>query len=352
MPLSHIRIESFRCLTRVELYPHAEENYFFGSNGAGKTSLLEAIYLLGRGRSFRLRQTRRLIQHGAGGFSVYGEVVTGGYTHRLGVSVDTAGRKLRLDGHSGPAMAALAQVFPVYVIEPSVHLLIEGGPRERRRFLDWGVFHVEQGYIAAWRRYRRVLGQRNAALRAGQNANSWNAGIVEEGFTVTNARKRYVTELQTALNGLGEKLLDRPLEVSYRPGWRADLTLEEALKGSSHRDRSTGATQVGPHRAELVVNLGARGIREEVSRGQQKLAAAALVLAQVRVLAAAKGDGGVLLVDDPAAELDGAALQGLMSVLNSLPAQRIMTGLSRASLPPVHGDAVFHVEQGKILPML
>ncbi len=352
MPLHRIRIESFRCLAHVELALDSEQNYFFGPNGAGKTSFLEAIYLLGRGRSFRLRQNKRLIQYDATGLLVFGEVFTAGRMHRLGVSVDASGRQLRLDGQSGPAMSTLAQLLPVYVIEPSVHLLIEGGPRERRRFLDWGVFHVEHGYIAEWRRYRRVLSQRNAALRASQNAGSWNEGLVAAGLRVHEARLRYLAELRTALQGLGERLLGQTLEVGYRPGWRGALTFGQALGSSLARDQISGATQVGPHRAELMVSLGERGIREEISRGQQKLVAAALVLAQVRVLAAAKGHGGTLLVDDPAAELDEKALRRLMSVMSTLPAQRIVTGLKEASVPRSEGYAVFHVEQGRVLQVV
>ena len=249
-------------------------------------------------------------------------------------------------------MTALARVLPVYVIEPSVHFLIEGGPGERRRFLDWGVFHVEQGYIADWRRYRRVLGQRNAALRAGQHPRSWDKVLTAAGRQVTEARERYVGELRQSLAGLGEALLGKPLEVNYRPGWRADTTLEGALQMSRLRDEQTGATQVGPHRAELEIKLGVRGVREEISRGQQKLAAAALVLAQVRVLAGSQGHGGTLLVDDPAAELDETALGALLSVLDTLPAQRIITGLTEASLAGSETPARFHVEQGRVHPML
>ena len=352
MPLSRLRIEFFRCLTHVELALDPEQNYFFGSNGAGKTSLLEAIHVLGRGRSFRLRQNRRLIQYDAPGFTVFGEIRYSGRNRKLGISVDSGGRQLRLDGQKGPAMTALAHILPVYVIEPSVHSLIEGGPGERRRFLDWGVFHVEPDYIPAWRRYRRVLGQRNAALRAGQYPESWDRTIADSGMQVTQARERYVEELGSALAGLGEVLLGQPLELNYRPGWRADRTLRDALRQSRQRDRQTGATQVGPHRADLEIRLDARGVREEISRGQQKLVAAALVLAQVRVLAGLKGHGGTLLVDDPAAELDEAALGALMSVLDTLPAQRIITGLTEASLAGSRPPSVFHVEQGRVRPVL
>jgi DNA replication and repair protein RecF len=98
--------------------------------------------------------------------------------------------------------------------------------------------------------------------------------------------------------------------------------------------------------------MDARGVREEVSRGQQKLVAAALILAQIRVFAAGRNDGGVLLVDDPAAELDQTALTGLLAALEGLPAQLILTGLSEARLPPAHDFPVFHVEQGQVAQML
>ncbi len=352
MPLKRVRVESFRCLTEVELPLHPRRNYIFGPNGAGKTSLLEAIYLLGRGRSFRTRLNRRLIQHGQQGFSVYGELDLGGNVHRLGVGCGPNGLDLRLNGEAASGMAALAELLPIHVIEPNIHDLVEGGPRDRRRFLDWGVFHVEQGYLETWRRYRRILGQRNAALKAGSGASGWNVSLLEAGAAVDSARGRYVAELALALQGLGEDLLGYPLEVKYLRGWAEKMAFEEALEASADRDSVKGATQAGPHRGDLSVSLDARGVREEVSRGQQKLVAAGLILAQIRVFAADRGYGGVLLVDDPAAELDKHALEGLMSVLDELPAQQVITGLSEHALPAPPGYPVFHVEPGGALSML
>jgi DNA replication and repair protein RecF len=161
-----------------------------------------------------------------------------------------------------------------------------------------------------------------------------------------------VAKLALALQGLGEDLLGYPLEVKYLRGWAEKMAFEEALEASADRDSVKGATQAGPHRGDLSVSLDARGVREEVSRGQQKLVAAGLILAQIRVFAADRGYGGVLLVDDPAAELDKHALEGLMSVLDELPAQQVITGLSEHALPAPPGYPVFHVEPGGALSML
>lgn len=346
MPLRRVRIEAFRCLSGVDVELDGRRNYLYGRNGAGKTSFLEAIHLLGRGRSFRTRQNRRLIQHGASGLSVYAELEAGEATHRLGVGLDADGLKLRLDGETPRGMTALAAVLPVHVIEPTIHRLIEGGPGERRRFLDWGVFHVEPSYLDGWRRYRRILSQRNAALKQGQDARVWQSAFLEAASRVDTARLRYSKALNAALSRVSESLLGSRVEARYRSGWPKGSGLAEALLDTEKKDRSFGLTHVGPHRADLRLQLGTRGVREEASRGQQKLVAAALILAQIEVFSEAHGDGGVLLVDDPASELDAAALDALLAAVKELPAQLILTGLSDVSLPPENAARVFQIEQG------
>ncbi len=348
MPLQLVRIENFRCIELAELSLHAERSYIFGPNGAGKTSVLEAVYLLSRGRSFRSRQNRRLIRHGQPSLTVFGEVVHEGQTHRLGVQLGDEGLEARIDGAKAGGVAALARRLPAYVIEPNIHQLIEGGPSMRRRFLDWGVFHVEQGFLEAWRRFRRVLGQRNSALKQGMATASWDPAFLEAGNAVDTARERYVEALSGVVAEVGQDLTGRPVRLSYRRGWARGSTLESALEASRDRDRSRGATQVGPHRADLKITMDDHGVREEASRGQQKLVAAALIVSQVRVFAKRSGADGILLVDDPAAELDAGAFTSLMGVLETLPAQLVLTGLSQAALPPVSGFPVFHVERGKV----
>ena len=352
MPLNLIRIEGLRCLTEIEFSPHLKRTYFFGPNGAGKTSLLEAAYILGRGRSFRTRHSRRLIQHGQERFSIYGEFSLNERVHRLGVGLGTEGLESRLDSEPAVGISSLAKIMPVHVIDPNIHRLIEGGPGDRRRFLDWGVFHVEPGYLEVWRRYRRALSQRNAALKLGRASDVWNTGLLEAGKKVDLARKLYLGELVAALKGLGEELLGSPLEISYRPGWPEGLDFCQALDASNNRDLTNGTTHVGPHRADFLVKLSSRSVKEEVSRGQQKLVAAGLVLAQIKAFAAKNKNGGLLLVDDPAAELDASSLKALLSSLDKLPAQQIITGLSESILPPETGYPVFHVEQGQVMKMV
>jgi DNA replication and repair protein RecF len=350
--LNRVRIESLRCLERAQLELHPERTYIFGPNGAGKTSLLEGMFVLGRGRSFRTRQTRRLVRRGTSGFSVYGEIRgPEGVVERLGVAFEAGRLEKRLNGKDPGGMAALTAALPVHAIDPGSHGLVEGGPSERRRFIDWGVFHVEHTYLAEWKAYRRVLSQRNAALKARARLDelrTWTAALVEAGVAVDRRRDAYVARLGRCAAGLGQSLLDQPLRLKYRPGWPEGQTLESALIATEGRDRVTGLTDLGPHRADLVVRLDDRRVQDEASRGQQKLTAAALVLAQVAVELADRPGRGLLLVDDPAAELDDRAVARLLAALRDLPVQLVLTGLTTSQLAPERGFPVFHVERGEI----
>jgi DNA replication and repair protein RecF len=350
LALRRVRITDLRCLIEVELALDPTRNYLYGANGAGKTSVLEAIFLLGRGRSFRTRQIRRLVRHGRPGLAVYGEVEEGERLRRIGVGFREGRLEKKIDGEPAAGTAALVEILPVHTIDPSVHDLIQGGPSERRRFLDWGVFHVEHGYLDAWRRYRRVLGQRNAVLKKGGRPSelaTWTAALAEAGELVDQQRASYVGHLQPELAERGAAILGRPLTFVYHRGWPADVPFAAALGAGESRDRVLGNTELGPHRADLEILQDAEPVHGQASRGQQKLAAASLILAQVNVFGRIRGRS-VLLVDDPAAELDGSALERLLTALDTVSAQLILTGLSTSQLAPRPGSAVFHVERGEV----
>ncbi len=353
MPLDRIRVRNFRCLTDVELQLDARRTYVFGSNGAGKTSFLEALFVLGRGRSFRTRQMRKLVQRGEQEFTVYGEIGGGsdGSRHRIGVGFSSGRLEKRVDGEAVPGMGTLAALLPVHVIDPGVHDLIQGGPSERRRFLDWGVFHVEPDYLDAWKRYRRLLSQRNAALKTSPNRaelQTWTKALCTAAQLVDERRRAYAAAANAVIGRYGQMLLGRELTVEYWPGWRSDLSFAEALEAARARESQSGTTEVGPHRADLAVRLDGATVSEEASRGQQKLCAAALVLAQTETHARAIGGCDLLLVDDPAAELDRSALARLAIALETVPAQLVITGLDPGLLPPQPGSPVFHVERGTL----
>jgi DNA replication and repair protein RecF len=232
-----------------------------------------------------------------------------------------------------------------------MHGLIGGGPSLRRRALDWGVFHVERSYLASWRDYRRALAQRNAALKQrarGAGLAVWDEGLMSAGERVDAARRRYVSAWGKRVAEIGARLLGAELLVELDSGGFDQGGLRRALEEARPRDVRRGMCHVGPHRADLVVRFDGENVRDSASRGQQKLAAAALIMAQVAVFAEGGHEAGVLLVDDPAAELDAASLRRLLGELERLRVQMVVTGIMPAALEPLADGHVFHVEQGVI----
>jgi DNA replication and repair protein RecF len=251
----------------------------------------------------------------------------------------------------------LATLLPAQAIDPEVHRLIEGGPQERRRFLDWGVFHVEPTFVDHWRRYQRALRQRNAALRAGQGTQAvraWDPELIESGLQVAASRRRYLESLAPAVAATAQRLLGEPLELALLQGWAADRALAEALEASWPRDVERGLTHSGPHRADLSVRFAGAPARDRVSRGQQKLAASALLLGQLRCDAALGSSVAALLVDDPAAELDAGNLERLLAEVVDLPAQLFVTALDpqNPALSRLPEGSRFHVEHGVVTRLI
>ena len=351
MPLGWFRAEQFRCLAEVELELDPRANLFIGPNASGKTSLLEAAFFLSRGRSFRSRRRDALIRHGQEAFLLAGRSIAGPMTIPLGVRAARKETEWRIGGAPADGIADLAEQFPAQVIDPEVHKILEEGPGRRRRFLDWGVFHVDHAFLDNWRRYHQALRQRNAALKqdgSDQDLAAWEQELASTGEVLAGQREAYLARLAGPLAAIGESLLDRPIALAHSRGWDAEAPLLRALESGRPRDRRYRATQVGPHRGDVVVQVDGRPAKDHVSRGQQKLVAAALMLAQLDIQEQERPGRSALLLDDPAAELDAANLAKLMAIVQKLPAQLWVTSL-RAEIPGMPtGATMFHVEHGRI----
>ena len=282
---------------------------------------------------------------------VFGEVEAFGRRVSLGVEGSAAGVRAKLGGAKVNSLAELAPLLPVQIIDPEIHRLIEEGPSRRRRFLDWGVFHVEPRFVDDWQRFQQALKQRNAALKARQPRSvtaAWDGDLARYGESLSAARTRYVRSLTEHAVSVTRNLLGMDLSISYRPGWARGSTLTEALEQSWNHDQDNGATQVGPHRAELVIRLNEMSVKDRISRGQQKLLAAALLMAQVKLFPPDSGVRPSLLLDDPAAELDNERLTGLIAEISAQAAQLIVTTLhpefSEFGAPGMH----YRIEGGNI----
>jgi DNA replication and repair protein RecF len=342
-------VEDLRCLQRAELALDPRRNLIWGSNGSGKTSLLESIFLLGRGRSFRTRTSEKLIRHGQSRLTVFGRTDEMP-PHAMGVRVAKGGgTTARINGANAASLTELSQAFPVQVIDPGVHKLVEEGGFRRRRWMDWAVFHVEHGFGDLWVRYSRAVKQRNAALKGQPSqAGVWDSEVARLGELIAEARRGMLEQMEPAWRQVVLALSGLEIDLHYSRGWSQGVPLAQALIDSRGRDQDRGLTHSGPHRADVLVRLGGRPAREILSRGQQKLVAIAMTLAQIRLLQDRTSTTPTLLLDDPAAELDGSHLSKFIDEVSRLNCQLILTSLQSESDLFGRPERVFHVERGQV----
>ena len=352
MSLEHLSIRGFRNLSSVDLDPDLGINWLFGDNGAGKTSVLEAIYLLARGRSFRSTQIGAVIGHGAERLMVVGHLSSAGDHDGvvMGVERDESGWRGRVGGADCTRISEFAAKLPVVLLEPDSHRLISDGPHMRRQYLDWLLFHVEPNYLPVWQRYQKMLRQRNAALKNGAShelLDALDAPLVAAGEVINEMRAERIRELSAATEQLHQTLglrLPGAIQMVYRRGHAAELSLAEALAEARQKDQESGFTRAGPHRADLVLRFDGYPAAQESSRGQQKLLATLLLLAKWQFLAAEPENPPVLLLDDPVSELDQAHLSHVMEWLEGQQKQVWITSTERTN----KAVKMFHVEQGEI----
>jgi len=355
MTLSCFHLHHVRNLFSTRLSFHPLFNLFIGKNAQGKTSLLEAIYLLALGRSFRATKSDMVIAYPHASLACYGEV-QGQNRLSLGIEKHRQGETLyKINGERCERLSDYAYVLPVQVITPDTFKLLLEGPEGRRRFLDWGVFHVEHSFGADCQRYLRLLKQRNALLKQSANRqllSSWEKTFVEVGERISQSREHYLRETLTFINEDCQALLPGlTLCVEYERGWEQNQPFIDALSASYAQDRRLGYTCRGPHRAEIAIKLGGEPVSQSLSRGQQKLLICALHLAQGRHLAARMGKRCLYLLDDIGSELDKENRQRLLALLAARGHQVFLTGVDEAPWQEVcetFGGRMFHVEHGKI----
>lgn len=355
MQLSHLKIRDFRNLVDVELEPCTGVNLVYGENASGKTSLLESIYYLSHLRSFRTPHLTDLINHNASTLQLLAKA-TDNNNQQIPIGIVRSKESLQVRAGQKPVqrVADLTAVFPVLAIHPDSYRLITGSPAERRAYIDWGVFHVEHGFFAAWQRYRKALSQRNAALRSGQNAaycKLWDKELDSSAQIIHKRRGKYIDDLQPHLLSLIEQFFPgKRVTLEYRSGWSSGMRLLDILEQTVERDRKRGVTQAGPHRADLHIQVDGQSARTGISRGQQKVLVALLKLAQVLQFSLSADRHCILLYDDLAAELDSHHRRLILSVLRIMPIQLFLTAIEPGQIdlqqwPDIH---MFHVEQGKL----
>lgn len=358
MRVSRLRIRNLRRLEEVELEPGPGLNLLLGDNGAGKTSVLEALHLMAYGRSFRGRVRDGLIRTGADALEVYVEWSreTDPRLRRAGLRHRGGSWEGRLDGQAVGQLGELCGAIQMVTFEPGSHALVGGSGDPRRRFMDWGLFHVDPAFLPLWRRYARALKQRNALLKQGAPSaqlDGWDWELAATGEEITNLREAYLDSLQGEVAQVSGRVAPTlgHAALQFVPGWKRDaMPLADALLLARDRDRMLGHTTTGPHRADWRVEFSAVGPSEALSRGQGKLAALSCLLAQAQHLAGVLEGWPVVALDDLGSELDAGHRGRVLAALADSGAQIFVTGTDAPDVTPGDQGRVFHVEHGVVRP--
>jgi DNA replication and repair protein RecF len=359
MRLDEVQISQFRNLSDVRLRPAAELNLITGDNGSGKSSLLEAIHYLGFGRSFRTLKHINVINRDAQQFTLFcratdnnGQAVNLGYQReRYGEPV------IKANGEVLKKVSDLARLFPVQLFTPNSSDVITGAPRMRRRFLDWGVFHVEHGFLDASVTYQKLLRQSNALIRQklapkDDMLGYWLTQLGEAGEKVDRYRANFFSSLKPyLLANLKDFLPEFSFEISYHSGWDKSSDLTDVLLHQQEKDRRFGHVSSGPHKSDLRLRADNVAVQEVLSRGQLRMFVAALLLAQAQFLHKQKSRSCVFLLDDIGAELDAERRKIFVDALLKTSAQVFITAIEKEQISFVENykdKKVFHVEHGQV----
>ncbi|NMP17841.1 DNA replication/repair protein RecF [Thalassotalea sp. Y01] len=356
MSIQSLTVNQFRNLDYANINFAPSLNLIVGDNGSGKSSLLESVFFLGHGKSFRTNKIENLIQSEKDHFVVSAK---DDQNHQLGVQRGKQGEiQIRINGDSKFRLSDLAKHVAVQVITPETFRLFFGGPKERRKFVDLGLFHVEHSFVGVWREFKKVLLQRNACLRqriVGQQLDYYNQLFCQQSEIIAKVRSDYIERLANELNKwlaiIMPDLADN-IALQYQRGWSKSRQLHELLAEHNEREIKYGYSLFGAHKFDVQFSFNRQPVEQVLSRGQQKLFLMALTIAQANLIFESQQIAPIILIDDIGAELDQHSRAVLAKAIGKLTCQLFITAIEKnaleAMLPEQQNYKMFHVKHGVV----
>ena len=355
MTLLKLDIYAVRNIQKQTIIPAPGINFIVGENASGKSALIEAIFILGRAKSFRSATIKPVISFSQHHLTVSAQTLqANGNTIHLGIKLDNKSLEIRINKQSTQKRSDLAYSLPLQLIHPKSYELLDAGPHLRREFLDWGVFNDDENFLPAWRNFKKALTQRNSLLKAKRtdHINVWNNELVNYGTIVNSYRHHYLQKFKPVFTEIVDRFLDiGDIDIKLIKGWDGTKEFQQALTEDMDKDLRYGCTHSGPHRGDFQLMVGSMLAKDFVSRGQLKLLVMSLKLAQVQLLANEHNNMGCFLVDDFAAELDATNRAKLLHYLTEMNCQVFITATEISDfgdLSHIKNYKMFHVEHGNI----
>lgn len=356
MTLLKLDIYAVRNIQKQTIIPAPGINFIYGENSSGKSAIIEAVFILGRAKSFRSATIKPVINFAQNNLLVSAQTLQAtGNTVHLGVQLDSKNFSYRINQQSTQKRSDLAYALPLQIIHPKSYELLDAGPQLRREFLDWGVFNDDANFLPAWRNFKKVLSQRNSLLKAKrpEHINVWDKELVYYGTIVNSYRQLYLQKFKPVFIDIINRFLEIDnFEIKLISGWDISTEFQQVLIEDLEKDLRYGFTHSGPHRGDFQLLVNNRLAKDFVSRGQLKLLVLSLKLAQVQLLTNEHFNMGCFLIDDFAAELDVTNRAKLLLYLSRMKCQVFITATEISDfgdLSQIKNYKMFHVEHGNIM---
>ena len=376
MLVKSVNLLGFRNIKSASLETDKQVNVFYGKNGSGKTSVLEALFYLSRAKSFRTSKKLNLLNSDSEQLAVSASIEQSSNGHRLGIGLQANGQaRMKLDGEVIHKLSEASVLFPTQIITPESFDVFFSSPKARRSFFDFGLFHVEPEYKTHWGAYAKLLKQTNALLRRvapdRRELAYWYKGLVEAAAKIEGFREMFFEKhFSKAIEKLAEKLADneavdliKNFELRYKKKHLASATPEPSLDGHGfekqvqqqiEKDIKYKQVGFGPNRADIVFLKDKEDIGNKLSRGQSKMLFYLLEIAMVTIIRETTGKNLLLLVDDLPSEVDEHTRSTMLAMLIESKAQVFVTGIenkiTREIMNYTNSVNVFHVEHGTVRP--
>lgn len=354
--ISDLTLHHFRNITEANIDAAPRVNIFYGQNGAGKTSLLESIYYLGLGRSFRTNHSTHIISKDSDRLQIFVNLHKDKQKIPMGLERTRAGEcNIKFNGETISTLSLLAKHLPLQLMSTISYRFFFNGPKIRRQFLDWMLFHVEQSFFPHWQSFQRTLKQRNASIKTNLPVDQitlWDNEFIHTANAIDRLRRSTLAEFEPIFMSLLQQLLPNyDIRLSYQRGWKQGVDLKDLLQQGLQRDLQMGFTQSGPQRADLKLLIRGIPAQDVLSQGQQKLTLYAFHLAQGLLLKKKTKHGPIFLIDDITSELDHEKRDCIAQVLQEIDSQIFITAVHLNDLGKIselRGAKMFHVEHGRI----
>lgn len=357
MTIKSLHITNFRNIRSAKIECTQHFNLFYGDNAAGKTSLLEAIYYLSTGKSFQTHLHELVIRNAENHFVLFARLNSGMGETEIGLQrCQDGSRSIRINETAIASIAELSSQLPVQFIDTNSDRILTDGPRVRREFLDWGLFHTNPAFFPIWKQFQKLLAQRNAALKARasiKEMRAWNIEFSQVSEALHTLRKLYLLDFIEYFYKIVSHFLKlETIIANYFPGWDDQFSLYNCLEKNLSREYQITYTISGPHRADLCLFVNNIPAKNYLSQGQQKLLSYALRLAQGLHLQATTQKTPIYLIDDLSSELDLDNQNRVIKILADLQAQLFVTCISADNFQKFssldRSMNMFHVKHGEI----